>query len=298
MARPEFRASGNVPAESGKQSKQRGVSVVSEIVKTNPDDGFEGFEGRSKGDEGSRGRGVIQGTCVKFTNEAVWVNNDDEELPADLELVVVNIGRVVQKWKDQQPIETRVLEPGEKFPDLDKLNEDTPRREWVEGPDGNKRGPWQAQYLVYMLSPETMDRYTWPTGTVGGSIAVRDLVDKTKWMRRLRGAHVYPVVTLSDRFMNTRFGGRQRPHLVVKRWIAFDADQKALPTPATSANPKQLEKLATETTPATAAGVRTVDTPPLAEELNDEIPSKGDASKRDRKRGRKSSRKSVLAPPA
>ena len=76
-----------------------------------------------------------------------------------------------------------------------------------------------------------MDRYTFPTGTVGGQIAVRELVDKTKWMRKLRGANVYPVTTLSDTFMPTRFGGRQRPHFEIKRWISFGPDEKALSDP-------------------------------------------------------------------
>jgi hypothetical protein len=255
-----------------------------ERKKGNEVDGFATYEGGVEG-ERKQGRGVIQGTCVKFTNEATWETNDGEELPADLELVVVNIIRVVQKWKDQQPVETRILGPGEKFPDINKLNEDTPRSEWVEGPDEQLRGPWQAQHVTHLLNPSTMDKYSWPTGTVGGSICVRDIVDKTNWMRSFRGERVYPVVTLSDKFMNTRFGGRQRPHFIVKRWIALDGGGgggKALPTTAQQA----LEK------PATDVGVRTVEEPSLKEELNDELPSKGGASRKGRNK-----RKAILAPP-
>ena len=62
------------------------------------------------------------------------------------------------------------------------MNESVPKADWVEGPDG-LRGPWQAQYIVYLLNLETMDRFSFPTGTVGGGIAVRELVDKTKWIR-------------------------------------------------------------------------------------------------------------------
>ena len=52
-------------------------------------------------------------------------------------------------------------------------------------------------------------------------------------MRRLRGQNVFAVVTLSDKLMKTRFGGRQRPHLVVVRWIALGGDNaNALPAPA------------------------------------------------------------------
>src|SRR5262249_12515464 len=149
-------------------------------------DGFEGYEDAVEGgDQESSGR-VIQGTLARFTNEATWVAND-EELPPKLELIAIDIARVVQKWKGGVPVETIVLMPGQKFPDIKKLNEAVPQEEWEEGPDGNPRGPWQAQHVAYFLNPATMDRYSYPTGTVGGSIAIRDLVDKTTWMRRFRG---------------------------------------------------------------------------------------------------------------
>jgi hypothetical protein len=177
-------------------------------VRTQNVDGFEGYEDRIEGDDRPQGGGVIQGAVVKFTNEVTWVTRDGAELTPDLELVAVDVARVVQKWRDQQPVETRILEPGEKFPDLEELNNKTPRSEWTEGPDGKPRGPWQAQHIVYLLNPATVDKYSFPTGTTGGAIAVRELVDKTNWMRRYRGGHVYPVVSLSDTFMNTKFGGR------------------------------------------------------------------------------------------
>ena len=78
------------------------------------------------------------------------------------------------------------------------------------------------------------EKFTFVTGTVGGGIAVRDLVDQVKFMRRYRGAHVYAVVSLANTFMHTRFGGRQRPHFAIKDWFTFgggDAEQAALPKP-------------------------------------------------------------------
>jgi hypothetical protein len=196
-------------------------------------DGFEGFQDAVEGqEERSPSNRVIQGALVKFTNEGMWVTREGEEISPNLELVAFNIGRVVQRWKDQEPIETIVLEPGQKFPDLEKLNAAVPQSEWVEGPD-EPRGPYQAQYLVYLIDLQTMNRYTFATGTAGGGIAVRELRDKTMWMRRFRGSNVYAVVTLSDIFMNTRFGGRQRPHFIIKRWIALGdggpAEQLAVP---------------------------------------------------------------------
>jgi hypothetical protein len=196
-------------------------------------DGFDTFDDAVEGEK-QRSRSVIQGILIKFTNEAKWVTRDGEELAPDLELAVVNVGRAVQKWVDQQSVETRILAPGEKYPDIKKLNEECLPDEWSEGPDGKPRGPWQAQHIVYLLNPLTLDRYTFPTGTMGGHRAVVDLVDKVKWKRRMCGGNVYPVVTLSDTFFPTRYGGRQRPHFIIQSWVGLgeDGTTQALPAPA------------------------------------------------------------------
>ena len=99
------------------------------------------------------------------------------------------------------------LKAGEKIPDLEKRNEETPKSEWVEGFDGKPKGPWQAQHIVYLVDPISIDQYTYPTATIGGGIAVRELIDRIIWMRRFRGNAVYPIVQLTTRFMKTRYGG-------------------------------------------------------------------------------------------
>ncbi|HMF06895.1 MAG TPA: hypothetical protein VKE72_07775, partial [Methylocella sp.] len=187
-------------------------------------DNFAGWEDGVEGDDQPQNAGIIQGSLVKFTNEAAWVTRDGDELSANLELVAVDVARVVQRWQDQQPIETIILEPHQKFPDIEEMNEKIPHKEWVKGPDGQLRGPWQAQHILYLLDPNTMDKLTFPTGTTGGRIAIRELRDKLVWMRRLRGPNVYPVITLADKYMNTRFGGRQRPHFVIRRWVRLGGD--------------------------------------------------------------------------
>src|SRR6516162_7701249 len=187
-------------------------------------DNFAGWEDGVEGDDRPDGAGVIQGSLIKFSNEAMWVTRDGDELSADLELVAVDVGRVVQKWQDQQPVDTIVLQPHQKFPDIEKMNEETPREEWGEGPDGKMRGPWQPQHVLYLLDLKTMDKYTYPTGTDGGRIAIRELRDKLVWMRRWRGSNVYAVVLLSNTFMKTRFGGRQRPHFKIVHWVRLGSE--------------------------------------------------------------------------
>jgi hypothetical protein len=101
---------------------------------------------------------------------------------------------------------------------------------------------------------------------IGSGIFVRDLIDCILWLRRFRGSSVYPLVQLTNRFMNTRFGGRPRPHFEIVQWITLDPDGGMIPTD----DPRQLPPVIK---PANAEPeLRTVDPPSVSEELNDEIP--------------------------
>jgi hypothetical protein len=244
---------------------------MSNIVKKDPTsiDNFTGWEDGVEGDDQPQNSGIIQGSLVKFSNEAMWVTRD--ELSADLELVAVDVGRVVQKWQDDRPVETIVLQPHQKFPDVEEMNEKVPKKEWVEGLEGNMRGPWQAQHILYLLDLKTMDKYTFPTGTTGGRIAVRDLRDKTMWMRRLRGPNVYAVVLLSDTFMNTKWGGRQRPHFKIVRWVSLGSESSQVEAPL----PPPPPPMTSQTTSQPDLPLNEVKEPSLAEEMDDDIPDFG-----------------------
>lgn len=215
-------------------------------------DGFdeienEGIEGE---DDGQHGGLIIQGTRLLFTNDFVWMTSDDEEFSSDRELAVVDTTRFVQKWADQKVEDTILVPPSQKWPDINKLNEACPKSEWQEGPDGRMRGQWQRARVTYLVDFETMERFTHASGTVGTDICVREFRDKVRTMRRLRGEHVYAVVTLTDRFMSTRFGGRQRPDFKIMRWISFDPEDKVLPAPT---SPKEIDHVSNATAEATPA---------------------------------------------
>ena len=132
------------------------------------------------------------------------------------------------------------------------LNKSAPRSEWHEDLNGKMVGPWQAQRIVYLLDPKTMTKYTYPTATVGGSICIRELTDRVRWMRKFRGPGIYAVVTLNHTHMNTRFGGRERPDLRIMRWVQFGDGGKVLPAPAGGPVPSSGGVTApAETSPAT-----------------------------------------------
>jgi hypothetical protein len=263
---------------------------MSDEMKNNNLPAVDGFDDCA-GDDQQIAR-VILGEKWQFTNDGTWVNGDDAVIPPDREVVVVDTARVLQKWIDQTPVRdaTRFLPPGEQV-DVEQLNEDCPRSEWSDDLNGKPRGPWQLQNVVYMVDLETMQRFTFPTGTVGGSICVGDLKDAVRMMRRFRGPGVYPAVSASSKVMKTRFGKRQRPHFEIKRWVSFGPEgTPALPTtsppslpPASSPSPSKGpdrkaatapgQNVKTQNSKVLTSGAHIVEEPTLREELNDEIPT-------------------------
>jgi hypothetical protein len=241
-------------------------------------DGFDGFTDEAEGSDHDQGQfvggRVIQGIRIAFDNEATWVDAAKNALPADLQLIVANVGRIVVKWgKDNIPIETIVLAPNQKYPDIKAMNEKCPKSEWREY-FGKLEGPWQAQHVVYMWDPTTMNKYSWPTATAGGHICVSDIVEKTQMMRRFKKQRVFAVVKLRKTLMSKKYN-RQRPDLVVQQWVTLDGGE-ALPVTDT---PKITGPTTTEAKPATTkealdqfAGVKTVAPPTGKEATGDEIP--------------------------
>jgi hypothetical protein len=151
------------------------------------------------------------------------------------------------------------------IPHIEALNEACPKSEWNEDFNGNPRGPWAFQTVVYLVD-ENMGKISYPTGTTGGGMCVRELADKVTMTRKFRGAHVYPVVTVSTKWMPTRFGGRNRPAFDIKRWISFGNGPAVLEEP--TAAPALPNSTATD---MKTAGAHIVSEVSVAEELNDEI---------------------------
>jgi hypothetical protein len=170
------------------------------------DDGLAGFGGDSDGDR------LIKGTKIKFTTDAVWMAGDDA-IDKDREFLAIRAIKAVQKWLGGRPVETQILQMDEKpVPKTEALNNAAPREEWRDK-FGKSVGPWEWCYAVYFLDPVTMQIFTWTTNTVGGGQAVRELRESVGMARRMHGDNVYPRVRLTDTFMPTNYGGRQRPQL-------------------------------------------------------------------------------------
>jgi len=189
------------------------VRTAKELIKSEQEVMLDGFD--TYGDE--LDRRLLQGTQIKFTNAYTWVTRAGEEMPTDEEFIAVDVKRVEAKWTTDKnaPPQTRVLLPGEKFRDIRKLNEETPKSEWREY-NGQLKGPWENQHYLYLLD-QLMKRYTYVASTSGGNIAISELVQQVKDARIVYGPDTYAKVRLSDTWMKTSYSpdGRQRPHFII-----------------------------------------------------------------------------------
>src|SRR6516225_3250156 len=190
------------------------VKTAKELIESEQEAMLDGFD--TYGDE--LDRRLLQGTQIKFTNAYTWVTKAGEEIPTDKEFIASDVKPVEAKWpKDKNAApQTRVLLPGEKFRDVKKLNEETPKSEWVEGPNGQLKGPYENQHYLYLLD-RLMKRYTYVASTIGGNIAVSELVQQVRDARMVYGPDAYAKVRLSDTWMKTSYSkdGRQRPHFII-----------------------------------------------------------------------------------
>jgi hypothetical protein len=100
------------------------------------------------------------------------------------------------------------------------------------------------------------------------------LVEKIQMMRRFKKQRVYAVVKLSSRLMSKRYN-RQRPDLIVLRWVTLDGNTslRATETPAITGPSTAVAKPATpQEVLDQFAGMKTVTPPTAKEATEDSIP--------------------------
>jgi hypothetical protein len=192
---------------------------------------FAGFTDQMEGEtERSGVRGI-----VKY-NEPMWLHLG-VELPRDDEYIIHGVDRYAIMWhaddKHRAP-DREFIPPGTKFPDLNERNKQTPREQWVTYPDGSPKPPWEKEYQVLMINAK-YDRFTFVTATIGGGIAVRELVSKVEDMQSdCNNSFACPVVLLRHTHMNSQHNkkGLERPYFeFTGRWVIYGDGGALRPLP-------------------------------------------------------------------
>jgi hypothetical protein len=127
------------------------------------------------------------------------------------------------------------------------------------------QGPWSGQHAAYFIDAD-YNKFTWlsPLSTIGSAVAVTEVVDQVRLVRKFRGL-VFAEVELGHKDWPTGPAGlKQRPCLLNDiRWIKLKNDQTTtLPAP--------------DVTPSIASGAPAdatpVEAPTRQEEMDDKIP--------------------------
>jgi hypothetical protein len=261
-------------------------------------DGLDTFSPEQIG----RKSGAFGGARLLKFVDGHFVTREGEEIGPDKELVVLGLNKVVQKFVGRKLLDTIIVPDGENVPNLKEMNDAAPREEWGVDLNNNPVGPYTLVLVLKLINGLTLDRFAFITNSVGGSIAIGDLSDKTRIMRRFRGPNVSPVVSLGVTTFRTNFGPKKRPDFRIVRWTRLSPDVLsgpdrpiAAPTPAIGRHepiatptiapvdqPAPAPAAATaavQSTLALAAAVREevtlgtpVDPPTLKQEMEDDLP--------------------------
>jgi hypothetical protein len=213
------------------------------------DDGLSSF---SLDQLGARKSAFGSARILKF-NGGLFVTREGEVVPPERELLVLGLLKVVQKFVKNKLIDTIPIPPREPFPDLDEMNANAPREEWGVDLNGKPAGPFTRLLVLKLLDARTMDRYAFISQSIGGGIAIGDITDKIKIMRRIRGANVTAVVNCRSATMKSSYNPRgvPRPDFAVNRWIALAAPPEAVAATPAKALPPTAAAVATSEAPTT-----------------------------------------------
>jgi hypothetical protein len=155
----------------------------------------------------------IRGTNVKFKDAAYYAYTDKIDTQGRAFVVLDRLAGW-QKLQKDTPAEYLMQLIGEPRPAQPHVAE----KDWPLNLNGKPENPWKWTHYLHLLDATTGEVVTFWTNTIGGNIAIGQLSDQVKFMRRARRDAV-PVVALESKDMPTQFGGtKPRPHFKILGW--------------------------------------------------------------------------------
>jgi hypothetical protein len=215
-------------------------------------------------DGGEYSHQLVKGTILKCV-DARWSARDGTVLVPNGTYLGLGTTEVLQRFEDGLPAKPILKEPGKDLPDVDELNAKIPKEEWEDGLDGNPRPPWQHVWIAYLIRVSDAMMFTFLNSTTGARMAVQKLASQVNNMRVFRGTNVVPIVKLSAKPMQTKFGEKMRPSFEIVDWRELAGADEIHHQPA-----QQIEAKPEADTTSSMIG-KSVKPVTIKEELNDEI---------------------------
>jgi hypothetical protein len=159
------------------------------------------------------------GTLLRFNN-GEYSDKDRNPIPIGTRLLVHELDAILQKWKGGEAVVIERDPVTGKLPDVDDLNDQIPRSEWELDLNGNPRPPWERTFRVFLLDPDTGQKFAFINATAGASMAFSDLKGAMQTKRFLHGVDLYPIVLLQvKQWKPEKFAARLRPYFHPVEWI-------------------------------------------------------------------------------
>jgi hypothetical protein len=149
---------------------------------------------------------------LKFIDGRLTVDGIAE--PAGKEYFVARMEQTGRMFhKDGGPPET--CEPEQ----VDEMNSRIPEKDWPRDLNNNPTEPFKVFEDIGLVDQHDASAYMFSNCTVGMRIAAEKLDSQIRNMRKIRGANVFPIVTVESVLMKTKFGSKARPSFNVVRWV-------------------------------------------------------------------------------
>src|SRR5262249_54188324 len=228
--------------------------------------------------------GAFGGARLLKFNDGQYVTREGEVIEPNRELMVLGLKKVVQKFVGKKLVETIIVPDGEPAPDIKAMNEKCPREEWGTNLNGDPAGPYVLVLALKLLEEKGMNRFVFVTQSKGGGIAIGDLSDKVKIIRRIRNDNnIVPVVSCrSINFPIKRLNiTKKRPDFSVLRFTklrnggaglsAPEAPKPLTPPTASSSTPQQPPSVSTAAQRNISASTTSIGTPVAPTTLSEEM---------------------------
>jgi hypothetical protein len=203
-------------------------------------------------DVAERSGSFISGGMIKYHNH-VFTLNKTEPMPLGTILLVIRAVTAWVRWWDQRPTEHRVTHSGQVHPQAD----DMPDRDealWQLGLNGERADPWKDTRYVYLIDPQTGRDFTFITDSSGGRQAVGELKSAIRTVHIVRPGAIAVIKLGTGTFKSPKFGLVPRPVFEILEYRGGEQQEA----------PAQLS-------------LPMVESPSLAEEMNDKIPTFAEA---------------------
>lgn len=170
-------------------------------------------------DAGAEAISPVKGPRIWFDTNIFYVGEKTKQAAKDAQYFVTGLAEGWQKLEAGQPATYIMRTPGKASP----AKPDVPESEWPNDLSGKPTHPFRWTRYLFLLSVASGVTSTFTTNTVGGRIAIDELLSQVQAMRAMKPGAL-PIVTLESQLFKTQFGMKPRPHFAIQGWRGSGAE--------------------------------------------------------------------------